>query len=78
MSESWSGPRVRCWRLLRLTRKAVGRLADQRVAAVGLEPGAYGTHSLRRTKVALIYKRTGNLRAYQLLLSRRKIESTVR
>ena len=38
----------------------------------------FGTHSLRRTKATLIYKRTGNLRAVQLLLGRRKIESTVR
>ena len=43
-----------------------------------LEPQAYGTHSLRRTKVALVYKRTGNLRACQLLLGHRKLESTVR
>jgi hypothetical protein len=48
------------------------------VSAVGLEPRAYGTHSLRRTKVALICKRTGNLRAGQLLLRRRKIKSTIR
>ena len=39
---------------------------------------AYGTHSLRRTKVALIYKRTGNLRAVQILLGHTKLESTVR
>lgn len=41
-------------------------------------PSAYGTPSLHRTKVALIYKKTGNLRACQLLLSHRKLESTVR
>lgn len=45
---------------------------------IGLEPRAYGTHSLRRTKVALIYKKTGNIRACQLLLGHRKLESTVR
>ena len=39
---------------------------------------AYGTHSLRRTKVALIYKRTGNLRAVQILPGHTKLESTVR
>jgi integrase len=55
-----------------------GRLLDQWVGAVGLDTRLYGTHSLRRTKVALIYKRTGNLRACQLLLGHRKIESTVR
>ncbi|GAC1561326.1 MAG: hypothetical protein NVS2B5_25670 [Beijerinckiaceae bacterium] len=41
-------------------------------------PGRVGTHSLRRTKVALVYKRTGNLRACQLLLGHAKLESTVR
>jgi integrase len=45
---------------------------------IGLDPHAYGTHSLRRTKASLIYKRTGNLRAVQLLLGHSKLESTVR
>lgn len=45
---------------------------------IDLEVAAYGTHSLRRTKVALLYKKTGNLRACQLLLGHRKLESTVR
>ena len=45
---------------------------------INLEPQAYGTHSLRRTKVALVYKKTGNLRACQLLLGHGKLESTVR
>jgi site-specific recombinase XerC len=48
------------------------------VASIGLEPSAYGTHSLRRTKVAQIYKMTGNLRAVQLLLGHTKMDSTVR
>jgi site-specific recombinase XerD len=48
------------------------------VARSGLEPNAYGTHSLRRTKATLIYRRTKNLRAVQLLLGHRKLESTVR
>jgi integrase len=47
-------------------------------AAVDLEPRAYGRHSLRRAKVALLYKKTGNIRACQLLLGHRKLESTVR
>lgn len=55
-----------------------GRLLDSWVALIGLDPALYGTHSLRRTKVALIYKRTGNLRACQLLLGHTKLESTVR
>ena len=45
---------------------------------IGLDPHLYGTHSLRRTKATLIYRRTGNLRAVQLLLGHTKIESTVR
>ena len=45
---------------------------------IDVEPEAYGTHSLRRTKVALVYKKTGNLRACQLLLGHQKLESTVR
>lgn len=45
---------------------------------IDLEPAAYGTHSLRRTTVSLVYKKTGNLRACQLLLGHRKLESTVR
>jgi len=46
--------------------------------SVGLDPRLFGTHSLRRTKATLIYRRTGNLRAVQLLLGHTKIESTVR
>lgn len=48
------------------------------VSQIGLDPTAYGTHSLRRTKVSLIYRRTKNLRAVQLLLDHTKLESTVR
>ena len=48
------------------------------VASIGLDPLKFGTHSLRRTKATLIYRRTGNLRAVQLLLGHTKIESTVR
>ena len=47
-------------------------------SSIGLNPSDYGTHSLRRTKVAQIYRETGNLRAVQLLLGHTKIESTVR
>lgn len=61
-----------------LTTRQYGRLLDGWVALIGLDPALYGTHSLRRTKVALIYKRTGNLRACQLLLGHSKLESTVR
>lgn len=48
------------------------------VQSIGLEPSAYGTHSMRRTKVAQIYRKTGNLRAVQLLLGHTKMDSTVR
>jgi len=50
---------------------------DGWVTSIGLDPALYGTHSLRRTKVALIYRRTGKLRAVQLLLGHTKLESTV-
>jgi integrase len=61
-----------------LSTRQYARLVGKWVAMIDLEPTAYGTHSLRRTKVALVYKRTGNLRACQLLLGHRKLESTVR
>jgi integrase len=48
------------------------------VGRIGLDPNTYGTHPLRRTKATLIYHRTKNLRAVQLLLGHRKLESTVR
>jgi site-specific recombinase XerC len=47
-------------------------------ASAGLDDSAYGTHSMRRTKAAQIYKKTGNLRAVQLLLGHTKLESAVR
>jgi len=48
------------------------------VKSIGLDSASYGTHSMRRTKAAQIYRRTGNLRAVQLLLGHSKLESTVR
>jgi integrase len=48
------------------------------MAHIDLQPAAYGTHGLRRTKVSLLYCTTGNLRACQLLLGHSKLESTVR
>ncbi len=61
-----------------LTTRQYARLLGEWLSSVGLDPSLYGTHSLRRTKATLIYKRTGNLRAVQLLLGHTKIESTVR
>jgi len=53
-------------------------MVDRWVASIGLDPTKYGTHTLRRTKASLIYRRTKNLRAVQLLLGHTKLESTVR
>ena len=61
-----------------MTTRQYARLASEWAASIGLDPHIFGTHSLRRTKATLIYRRTGNLRAVQLLLGHRKIESTVR
>ena len=58
------------------TRQA--RIVDSWVEEIGLDSAAYGTHSIRRTKATLIYRRTKNLRAVQLLLGHTKLESTVR
>ena len=54
------------------------RIVDSWVERLGLDGASYGTHSLRRTKATLIYRRTKNLRAVQLLLGHTKLESTVR
>jgi integrase len=61
-----------------LSTRQYARLVDEWVTAVGLRREDYGTHSLRRTKAAIIYKQTGNLRAVQILLGHTKIETTVR
>ena len=61
-----------------LTTRQYARLVGEWIAGIGLDPLKFGTHSLRRTKATLIYRRTGNLRAVQLLLGHTKIESTVR
>jgi integrase len=61
-----------------LTTRQYARLVSDWIGSVGLDPRLFGTHSLRRTKATLIYRRTGNLRAVQLLLGHTKIESTVR
>jgi integrase len=61
-----------------ISTRQYARLVKSWVAAISLDPHAYGTHSLRRTKATLIYRRTENLRAVQLLLGHTKLESTVR
>jgi integrase len=61
-----------------LSTRQYSRIVGAWVGSIGLDPVAYGTHSLRRTKPTLIYRRTKNLRAVQLLLGHTKLESTVR
>jgi integrase len=61
-----------------MTTRQYARLVSEWKGSVGLDPGLFGTHSLRRTKATLIYRPTGNLRAVQHLLGHTKNESTVR
>jgi integrase len=61
-----------------ISTRQYSRIVDQWVDLIGLNHSDYGTHSIRRTKASLIYKRTKNLRAVQLLLGHTKLESTVR
>jgi integrase len=70
----FTGRRAACG----LTTRQYSRLLAAWLSGIGLDPHLFGTHSLRRTKATLIYRRTGNLRAVQLLLGHTKIESTVR
>lgn len=61
-----------------LSTRQYARILKGWVTTIGLDPTLYGTHSMRRTKVSLIYRRTKNLRAIQLLLGHTNLESTVR
>ena len=61
-----------------LTTRQYARLVSEWISGIGLDASRFGTHSLRRTKAALIYRRAGNLRAVQLLLGHSKVESTIR
>jgi len=61
-----------------ISTRQYARIVHRWVERAGLDSSAYGTHSMRRTKAAQIYKKTGNLRAVQLLLGHTKLESTVR
>ncbi len=61
-----------------LSTRQYARIVHRWIERAGLDTAAYGTHSMRRTKAAQIYKKTGNLRAVQLLLGHTKLESTVR
>jgi len=61
-----------------LSTRQYARIVDQWIGGIGLDVAAYGTHTMRRTKATLIYRRAKNLRAVQLLLGHTKLESTVR
>ena len=61
-----------------LSTRQYARIVEHWVKLIGLDPSAYGTHTMRRTKATLVYRRTKNLRAVQLLLGHSKLESTVR
>lgn len=61
-----------------LSTRQYARIVEHWVMSIGLDPTAYGTHTMRRTKATLVYRRTKNLRAVQLLLGHTKLESTVR
>lgn len=61
-----------------LSLRQYARIVENWVSSIGLDPTAYGTHSMRRTKATLIYRRTKNLRAVQLLLGHTNLDSTVR
>lgn len=63
---------------LHISTRQYARLVRGWVESIGLVASAYGTHTMRRTKVSQIYKKTGNLRAVQLLLGHTKMDSTVR
>ena len=62
----------------RLGTRQYARVLNSSIEEIGLDPTAYGTHTIRRTKASLIYRRTKNIRAVQLLLGHSKLESTVR
>ena len=61
-----------------MSTRQYARLVDEWVTAIGLRREDYGTHSMRRTKAAMIYRTTGNLRVVQILLGHSKIDNTVR
>jgi integrase len=61
-----------------LSTRQYARIVKRWISSIGLDATRYGTHSMRRTKVSIIYRQTKNLRAIQLLLGHKKLESTVR
>lgn len=71
-------PQPPCVPLRICRRRQYARIVGRWVREIGFSPSAYGTHTLRRTKASLMYRRTKNLRAVQLLLGHSRLESTVR
>lgn len=63
---------------LHISARQCACLVREWVSSIGLNTASYGTHSMRQTKVAHICRKTGNLRAVQLLLGRTKIDGTIR
>lgn len=61
-----------------ISTRQYARIVASWIKSIGLDPAAYGTHTMRRTKATLVYRRTKNLRAVQLLLGHTKLESTIR
>ena len=61
-----------------MTTRQYGRVVKKWIGSIGLSKSSYAMHSLRRTKATLIYRKTGNLRAVQILLGHEKIDSTVK
>ena len=61
-----------------LSTRQYSTIVHRWASLIGLDTSQYGTHSMRRTKPTLIYKKTKNLRAVQLLLGHTKLDSTVR
>ena len=61
-----------------LSTRQYARIVHRWVERAGLDSSGYGSHSLRRTKPAQIFQKTGNLWAVQLVLGHTKLESTVR
>lgn len=72
----WLFPSTRTER--HITTRQYARLLDKWLGGAGLDPSLYGTHSMRRTKVAHIYRETRNIRAVQLLLGHTSLAHTVR
>ena len=61
-----------------LSVRQFARVVESWVSSIGLDPRDYGTQSLRRTKPALIYRKTKDLAVAQMLLGHSRLRSTAR